>query len=202
MRKALPLIIFTLLLVAWRVLAVMEVLPNLQAFGALFFLGAACFGTRWLWVPAIAWFASYPITSAMQGYGWSSQLLLVLVGFAAMIGIGLLFRKRSAWEMFGGSLLAATAFYLLTNLGSWAFDPRYSKTLEGLVAALWTGLPGDAVPTWAFFRNSLVSTGLFSAIFLVSASAPMRLFLAKLRRQLAKKAAGLLGKPAAQSELG
>jgi hypothetical protein len=40
----------------------------------------------------------------------------------------------------------------------------YAKTLAGWIRALTTGMPGYP-PTWEFFRGTLLSGGLFSALF-------------------------------------
>jgi hypothetical protein len=61
----------------------------------------------------------------------------------------------------GGSFF----FYLTTNTASWLYEPGYAKTAAGWLQALTTGLPGYA-PTWTFYRNTLVSDLLFTAIFL------------------------------------
>jgi hypothetical protein len=61
----------------------------------------------------------------------------------------------------GGSFF----FYLTTNTASWLYEPGYAKTATGWLQALTTGLPGYA-PTWTFYRNTLVSDLLFTAIFL------------------------------------
>ena len=44
-----------------------------------------------------------------------------------------------------------------------------AKNLGGLIQALSVGLPGYA-PTWIFFRNSLVSDLIFTAVFVVCLS--------------------------------
>jgi hypothetical protein len=55
-------------------------------------------------------------------------------------------------------------FYIVTNTSSWLTWPGYSRTFSGWVQALTTGLPGYP-PTWMFFRSTLVSDLLFSALF-------------------------------------
>ncbi len=60
-------------------------------------------------------------------------------------------------------LVGAVIFYLVTNAASWLYLP-YPKTLAGLLQALTGGLPGYP-PTWEFFRNTLMSGGLFTGLF-------------------------------------
>jgi hypothetical protein len=44
------------------------------------------------------------------------------------------------------------------------YDPDYAKTLAGWLQALTSGIPGYP-PTWTFFRNTLLSGGLFTGLF-------------------------------------
>ncbi|MGJ8695628.1 MAG: DUF6580 family putative transport protein [Verrucomicrobiaceae bacterium] len=169
MQKWLPLFVFVIILGVARLLGGLapETLGNLQPYGALFFCGMACFGLRWLAIPALAWFLTYPLTNALNGYGWSAQILVPIAGFAVIIGLARFFKGKSPKAIFLGSLTSAVAFYLLTNTLSWAFDPGYAKSLGGLTQALTTGLPGY-LPTWTFFRNGLISQALFSGVFLLA----------------------------------
>jgi len=183
MQKWLPLFVFVVILGAARIVGAItpENLPNLQPFGALFFCGMAFYGVKWLWAPALAWFLTYPLTSALNGYGWSAQLLVTVVGFAAIVGLARFFKGKSFGKIFLGSLGAAVIFYLLTNTLSWAFDPGYAKSLQGWSQALFSGLPGYP-PTWTFFRNSLISQGVFTGAFLL-AQAKVPVLLAPAARE-------------------
>ena len=85
--------------------------------------------------------------------------------YAALIGLGRTFSTRSSWlRLVGGGLLGALLFYLVTNTLSWWQNPAYSKTLAGWIQALTTGQPGFP-PTYLFFRNTLLSSGLFTGLF-------------------------------------
>ena len=70
--------------------------------------------------------------------------------------------------MLGGGLLGATLFYLITNTASWLLNPfgnpEYTKDLAGWITALTSGTKGHP-PTWEFFRNTLLSGGLFTGLF-------------------------------------
>jgi len=95
----------------------------------------------------------------------SGQMLVNYVAFAGIIGLGHWFRGRKSWlALLSGGLLGALLFYFITNTASWLSDPGYSKTLAGWIQALTTGLPGYP-PTVAFFRNTLLSGGLFTGLF-------------------------------------
>lgn len=67
-----------------------------------------------------------------------------------------------------GGLLGAILFYLITNTASWFFNPfnnpEYAKTLAGWLTALTKGTGGYPT-TLEFFRNTLLSGGLFTALF-------------------------------------
>ena len=58
----------------------------------------------------------------------------------------------------------AVLFYLITNTIAWWQNPVYAKTLAGWIQALTTGQPGYP-PTWTFFGNSFLSSGLFTGLF-------------------------------------
>jgi len=65
-------------------------------------------------------------------------------------------------------VLGACLFYLLTNTAAWLFNPfgnpEYTKDLAGWLIALTKGTAGHP-PTLEFFRNTLMSGGLFTALF-------------------------------------
>lgn len=85
--------------------------------------------------------------------------------FALLIWLGKSISHRASWfKMVGGGILGACIFYLVTNFASWLYDPAYPKTLAGLIQALTIGTPGWP-HTWEFFRNTLLSGGLFTALF-------------------------------------
>ncbi|MDB6053926.1 MAG: hypothetical protein JWN25_1449 [Verrucomicrobiales bacterium] len=77
-------------------------------------------------------------------------------------------RKVTLLKMVGGSLLAAIGFYILTNTLSWLINPynnpEYLKTVQGWLMALTIGT-GKWPQTWEFFRNTLLSSGLFTGLF-------------------------------------
>lgn len=96
---------------------------------------------------------------------FSAELLLNYAIYAGLIAMGKWFGKGAAfWKLLFGGVLGATIFYLVTNTLSWLTDPHYAKTIAGWIQALFTGLPGYP-PSWEFFRNSLLSGGLFTALF-------------------------------------
>ena len=84
--------------------------------------------------------------------------------YAGLIALGRAFGpKRPLWMLTEGGLIGAVLFYIVTNTSSW-LSLSYAKTLAGWVQALTIGLPNHP-PTWEFFRNTLLSGGLFTGLF-------------------------------------
>lgn len=95
--------------------------------------------------------------------------LVNYAAFAAIIGLGRRFKpSASSLKLLGGGLLGALLFYLVTNTAAWLFNPfgnpEYTKDLAGWIIALTRGTAGYP-QTWEFFRNTLLSGGLFTGLF-------------------------------------
>jgi hypothetical protein len=75
---------------------------------------------------------------------------------------------KSYAKLLGGGVLGAILFYLVTNTAAWFFNPfgnpEYTKDFAGWLTALTKGTAGYA-QTWEFFRNTLLSGGLFTGLF-------------------------------------
>ncbi len=85
--------------------------------------------------------------------------------FAAIIWLGTKFHATGSWlKLLSGGILGAILFYLVTNFAAWLQLPEYPKNLAGLIQALTVGTPGWP-HTWEFFRNTLLSGGLFTGFF-------------------------------------
>ena len=84
--------------------------------------------------------------------GWVfNYVSLTLVLFS-----GVLIKPRLG-AFLGFGLLAATNFFLLSNLGVWMFTKMYLPTFEGLIQCYIMGIP--------FFRATLLSTMVFMVTF-------------------------------------
>jgi len=148
------------------------VLPqNFSAAYAIAFCGAVYFsGAMAWWLPLgtllltdIALNIFYYHAPVVSWY-----MLVKTLAFVGIVALGKFFTTRDHWlKLLGGGLLGAILFYLITNTASWLSEPGYAKTLAGWIQALTTGLPGFP-PTWEFFRSSLLSSGLFTALFVGS----------------------------------
>lgn len=98
----------------------------------------------------------------------SLYILVVYFVYAFLIFLGRrLGRNSSFLSLLSGGILGALIFYIVTNTFSWLFDPGYSKSFFGWIQALTTGLPGYP-PTIEFFKNTLLSSGLFTGLFVGS----------------------------------
>lgn len=95
--------------------------------------------------------------------------LVNYAAFAFLIWLGTRFNRRASLiKLMSGGLLGALAFYLITNTAAWLFNPfqnpEYTKTITGWIIALTKGTAGYP-QTWEFFRNTLLSGGLFAGLF-------------------------------------
>ena len=93
--------------------------------------------------------------------------------YAALIWLGRRFKPQTSFVgLLGGGILGALLFYFITNTASWFFNPfqnpEYTKTLLGWITALTKGT-GGYPQTWEFFRNTLLSGGLFTGLFVGAA---------------------------------
>ncbi|KAB2642215.1 MAG: hypothetical protein DVB26_03325 [Verrucomicrobia bacterium] len=171
MQRTLPLLLILGLLLVFRILgaAFPETMPNFQPLAALFFCGALMAGGwRGFILPLAVWIISYPLPGLFQSGPVSDPLVFgcTLLAFGLTFSIGKSLASRGLPTVLLGSLTAALSFHLLTNGAAWLFDPRYAKTLGGLLQSLWTGAAGAPVPSWVFLRNFAAANLLFTGIFL------------------------------------
>ncbi len=134
--------------------------PNFSpVYGALLFGGARLRSRDSIWYPVALLAASDVVLTTLVYHmrlGWRSEVV-GLVAFAALALIGRWLRNRvSAKTVIAASLAAPAAFFLISNLGVWLEWKMYPATWEGLLACYVAALP--------FFRNTLVSSLLFSGV--------------------------------------
>lgn len=142
--------------------------PNFSAAYALAFCAGVYFPRRlaW-WLPLTTLFVTDLIMNVFyyETAPVDDRMLVNYVAYAAIIFLGQQFKPGASWlRLLGGGMLGAIIFYVLTNTASWLMDPAYSKTIFGWIQALTVGTPGWP-HTWEFFRNTLMSGGLFTGLF-------------------------------------
>jgi hypothetical protein len=142
--------------------------PNFSAFYALAFCAGVFFPGRLKWLLPLGTMVVTDVLLNLFYYHQSVAswyMLVKLLSFAGLIGLGGLFSPKQSWlTLLCGGLLGAVLFYFVTNTASWLYNPEYAKTLAGWIQALTNGTP-NYPPTWSFFRNTLFSGGLFTGLF-------------------------------------
>jgi hypothetical protein len=146
------------------------VLPqNFSAAYALAFCGGVYFtGAMAWWLPLGVMLVTDLSLNAFYYHTplFGAYLLLNYAIYAALIGLGRWFGRRAPFlKLLLGGLFGALVFYLVTNTLSWLQDPAYTKTIAGWIQALTTGRLDVHPTTWEMFRNTLLSGGLFTALF-------------------------------------
>jgi hypothetical protein len=105
---------------------------------------------------------------------WSGPAIEYLavnyLGYLGIIWLGRRFKPQSKFfSLLAGGILGALLFFLITNTASWLVNPfgapEYAKkTFAGWLIAIVKGTNGWP-ETWEFFRNTLLSGGLFTGLF-------------------------------------
>jgi hypothetical protein len=152
--------------------------PSFSAAYAMVFCAGVYFTKRMAWWLPLATMVltDVALNFYYQSKGWDVWTWSVLryqlvnyIAFAAVIWLGRRYKPKSSFfSLLGGGILGALLFYVITNTASWLFNPfenpEYSKTILGWLTALITGTKGWP-QTWEFFRNTLLSGGLFTSLF-------------------------------------
>ena len=146
------------------------VLPqNFSAAYALAFCGGVYFPRRMAWwLPLGALLGTDLVLNVFYYHAavFDWYMGVKMLAFAGLVLLGRFFQPRMPFlKLVAGGLLGAVLFYFVTNTASWLNNPAYAKTLAGWIQALTTGVPGIQPTTWEFFRNTLLSGGLFTALF-------------------------------------
>ena len=173
MSARLPAILLLTLLAMFRWPGLLP--PNFSPVYALAFCAGVYLPGRlaW-WVPMSVLLVSDVLLNLHYGVPFvSGYMAFNYVAYALLVALGRRFSaRRSSWlHLLGGGLLGAILFYLITNTAAW-FNPApgpfaqapYPKTVLGWLQALTVGA-SPWPPTWTFFRNTLLSGGLFTGLF-------------------------------------
>lgn len=87
--------------------------------------------------------------------GFHSMMPAVYVSFALMVFMGMKIKNNKSFlNITVSSLSGAVIFFVLTNFAAWLSYDMYAKDFSGLLLSYEAALP--------FFRNTLISSVLFS----------------------------------------
>ncbi len=165
-----------ILMIVLAVSRIPGLLPqNFSAVYALIFCAGVFFPRRLVWwLPLVTMLVSdlllnWYYHAHYQTPIFSPELFGNYLAYAAFLWLGRWFGPKASFvSLVGGGLICAILFYLVSNTIAWLFNPfhnpEYTKTLVGWWIALTRGTAGYA-QTWEFFRNTLTSSGLFTALF-------------------------------------
>ncbi len=102
----------------------------------------------------------FPLLALFAGdifVGFHKLMPIVYASFLINVALGYWIRdRRSTLRISGVTLLGATQFFLVTNVGVWAFLDGFPRTPAGLIACYLTGLP--------LFWNTLGGDALYAAL--------------------------------------
>src|SRR6266700_6417449 len=145
--------------------------PNLASITAVALFGGAYLTNKRLAliVPIAALFLSDLILGFYRHMEvvYGSFILVVCVGFWLQ-------RKRSALRIAGAALASSIIFFIVTNLGVWAFQSLYPKTAAGLLACYVAAIP--------FFQNTLVGDAFYTAVLFGGFALAEKLFPVRRER--------------------
>ncbi len=147
---------------------------NFSAAYALAFCAGLYFPARTAWLLPLGTLAVTDLAlNVYYGYWPQWYQLSNYLGYASLIGLGQWMSKKDHWaKLVGGGLVGACLFYLITNTLAWLLNPfdnkEYTRDLSGWLLALTKGT-GGLPPTWMFLRNTLLSGGLFTGLFVGAA---------------------------------
>jgi len=166
LHKLLP-VLFVVVLALSRIPHLLP--PNFSVIYAFVFCAGVYFrGAMKWWLPFATLLATDVALNVFYYHvaPFGIYLLLNYAVYALLIALGKWFGPRAHFlKLLLGSLLGAVIFYLVTNTLTWFQDPFYTKTIAGWIQALTVGHPDWHPTTWEFFRNTILSTGIFTALF-------------------------------------
>ncbi len=126
--------------------------------GALLYFGARR-SWREMLLPLAALMATdYYLTVYSYHYSFTWVSYLPTWGWyvaAMVLGQVLLHARTTVARVAAGALLGPTSFFLISNYAVWASGWGYPRTMGGLGACYFAGLP--------FYRNDLLSTAIVAA---------------------------------------
>src|SRR6266404_4121517 len=125
---------------------------------ALLFFGARQPRKR-IWIPVGLLALSDVLLNFHYGYKFTADFFVTIAWYAAIAWLGnaLLNKEAKPLRIGAASLVASVSFFLISNFMVWVVWDMYAKNFGGLLACYTAALP--------FFRNTVTSDLLFSAVF-------------------------------------
>jgi len=149
--------------------------PNFSAVYALMFCAGVYFRHKLAWwipfgvmlVTDVALNLFYYLPRGWNGF--TPYQFMNYAAYAAIFWLGRRFQPRARLlSLVCGGIAGALIFYLVTNTAAWLFNPfsnpEYDYSWKSWLLAMTLGT-GSWPDTWEFFRNTLTSSALFTALF-------------------------------------
>ena len=123
--------------------------------------------SQWHVLSAVAVMAATDWWLTVVGYGYDFHVAAYLIPWlwyaaVCLLSSSFLHGRSGALRVGVGAVASATGFFLISNAAVWLPGTMYPRTGAGLLACYAAGVP--------FYRNDLVSTLLFSAVFFGAAA--------------------------------
>ena len=143
--------------------------PNFTPIGAMALFSGAYLGRKVL--AFVAPLGALLLSDLVLGFYHGQATVYFSVALIVMIGMATLTR-RTALRIGAAALLSSILFFVVTNLGMWAFSGIYPRTATGLEACFIAAIP--------FFQNTIAGD-LFYATLLFGGFRVAELLIPQLR---------------------
>ncbi len=109
-----------------------------------------------------------------ESFIWiSGYMVWTFISMLGIIGLGHLLKNRlKPINILGFSVLGSVMFFIVSNFGAWAGSTVYPKSITGIMECYTMAIP--------FFRNSLLSNLMFTAILFGSMEFMFKPWLSKV----------------------
>lgn len=133
--------------------------PNFTPIGALALFSGLYLSKKWAFIlPLMTMFLS----DLVIGFYNPAIMISVYLSFAAIVGIGLIVKRKKQFStVLFGTLLGSILFFLITNAAVWAFGTMYPNTAFGLFQSYIMAFP--------FFKNSLLGDLFYTGVLVGAA---------------------------------
>ena len=126
--------------------------PNFAPIGALAIFSGSQFNKKTAWLlPLVVMFVSDVFL------GFHSVIPFVYGSFVIIALLGSFLKKNQPGRVLGVGFLSSIIFFIVSNFGVWLMTNLYTKNLSGLINCYAMAVP--------FFRNTLLSDVIFTAVF-------------------------------------